>query len=400
MNIEAWDDKIVKQIKEYSKVYIYGAGEWARRLYIWFERNHILVSGIIVSNKSTNPETVFDCIVYSRNELLIESGALVIVAVKGEAADEIYNLLSKSVSNIWIMLKLPTMVEGNNYYAELKLEECRYAIQFSFKQEGHFLDLDNPVTFNEKIQWLKVNGDLQCMAKLADKYLVKQFVEEKLGSSYLVKLLGVWDNANEINFDKLPNKFVLKCNHGCGYNIIVKDKYKINIDEIKQKLNYWMKEDYGHKGAFEIHYSLIKHKIIAEEYIEQMDGGLYDYKVHCFNGIPRFIQLIGDRDIERHDGRQVVLDTGWNIQEWTFGDYPRYEKKIESPECLKELIEVAKILSKDIIYVRVDLYIIDGQIKVGEMTFTPAGGYYKYNSDWTPRVNYMLGKFINLPLKD
>ncbi len=397
MLVKEWTIDVIKQINGYSKVYIYGAGDWARRLYIWCKRNKIKISNIIVSDKAFNPQTVFDCNVCSRSEVLMGQNDLVIVAICGKTGKEIYGHLNQLTNNVWLVLKLPEMVSDRNYYQELELSEYKYAISFSFNQEGHFLDLSNPLTFNEKIQWLKIYGDLEFMAKLADKYLAKQYVAENVGEEYLIKLLGVWDQAGDIDFDGLPDQFVLKCNHGCGYNIIVKDKKQIDIDDIKQRLDRWMQEDYGRKGAFEAHYSFIKHKIIAEEYIEQIDGGLYDYKVHCFNGVPRFIQLIGDRNLETHEGRQVVLDTEWNVQEWSFGDYPRYEKRIEPPVCLKELIDIAKILSQNTIYVRVDLYVIDGQIKVGELTFTPAGGYYQYNSDWTSETNHMLGKLIKLP---
>ena len=139
--------------------------------------------------------------------------------------------------------------------------------EWYFEKTGNMLNLDNPITFNEKIQWLKLYDSTPAKTKLADKYLVKEWVNNKLGEDICIPLLGVWDRADDIDFEKLPDKFVLKCNHGAGYNIVVKNKKHLDIKKTVQKLNSWLKENYAYKYGFEMHYASIPRKIIAEKYI-------------------------------------------------------------------------------------------------------------------------------------
>lgn len=398
MMIKNWNDKNIEKIKKFRKIYLYGAGDWARRLYIWCNRNDIGITAFIVSTKENNPNNVFGIDVRAIDEVRVDRDSLVIIAIKGKIGEQLYKKVATTSTNaVWLAEQLPDAVEGLNYFAELKEDELKYALESSFTQEGHMLDLNNPLTFNEKIQWLKIYGNRKLMSDMADKYKVREIVADRIGEDHLIKLLGVWDSFDEIDFSKLPDQFVLKCNHGCGYNIIVKNKDDINIEDARTKINQWMNEDYGKMGFFEEHYSLIERKIIAEQYIEQLDGGLYDYKVHCFGGKPRFIQLIGERNWEKHTGRQFIYDADWKVQNWTFGDYPRFEHEIPKPECLEKLLNVAEKMSKGLPYVRVDLYVIENKVLFGEMTLTPAGGSYQYNNEWTKEVNIMLGKLIELP---
>lgn len=230
---------------------------------------------------------------------------------------------------------------------------------------------------------------------LTDKYTVKKWVANTIGEKYVVPLLDVWDDYRQIIYDDLPESFVLKLNHGCAMNEVVKNKKDFNIEYCNYNLNWWSKNPYWAESV-EPQYRNIPRKIIAEQYIEELDGSLYDYKIHCFHGEPKFIQCIGDRDITKHTGFQKHYDLKWNSLDWTFADYPDFPYAVLKPKCLDEMIEISKILSCDFTYVRVDLYEIAGQVYFGEMTFTPSSGIYQYRSKWNEEIDYKLGQMIRI----
>ncbi|MBQ3725761.1 MAG: hypothetical protein II902_01690 [Selenomonadaceae bacterium] len=261
---------------------------------------------------------------------------------------------------------------------------------------GRELDLDNPKTFTEKINWLKLYDSTPLKARLADKFAVRDYVADKIGDDKLKPLLGAWDSFDEINFDKLPDRFVLKCNHGSGMNIIVKDKNSLDMQQAREKINAWLTVDYG-AGFFELHYSPIKRKIIAEKYFEQLHGGLIDYKFHCFNGEPKVISVIGGRDPIRHTCFQEYHDFDWkDLGDWNFGDYNPFPNPLSKPARLEDMVHFAKILSKNFSYVRVDFYEIEGQIYFGEMTFMPDAGFIPYKRTWTYERDLEIGNMIKL----
>ena len=230
--------------------------------------------------------------------------------------------------------------------------------------------------------------------RLADKYLVREYVREKIGDKYLTKLLGIWSEFDEIDFDELPSQFVLKANHGCGYNCIVTDKSKMNISEMRRKFQEWMDTNYAFEYGFELQYRDIPRVIIAEEYLKPEKGQLSDYKITCINGEPKYIQVINDRDGLKI--RIAVYDTDWKRQKFTFGQ-PAIRGDVPRPHMLDELLEAAGKLSKGFALVRVDLYDLDDrEIKFGEMTFTPASGGQKWIY---PEYNNKLGDMIVLPQK-
>lgn len=260
-----------------------------------------------------------------------------------------------------------------------------------YEKTGEILNLENPQTFNEKIQWMKMNDSTPLKTRLADKYLVREWVKEKIGEEYLIPNLGVWDNFDEINFDELPDQFVLKCNHGAGYNIIVKDKSKLDLEDARNKINKWLQEDFAFKNGFEMHYSAIPRKIIAEKYIENFDNDLYDYKVWCFNGKAHYIQFLTERYT---DGLKTTFyDTKWNKLDFV-NFLPRDTKINPKPEKLDLLIQLCEKLAQGFNYVRVDFYITnEGDIYFGEMTFTPASGVH----NWDPKsMDQKIGQMLEL----
>ncbi len=224
--------------------------------------------------------------------------------------------------------------------------------------------------FGEKIQWIKMHGNLEKYRDLVDKYKVREYVEQSVGSKYLTEIIEVYDSTDEIDFDKLPNKFVLKLNTGSGYNIICNDKSKLNKNKTIKKLNKWLKEDYS-KIKKEPQYRNIEKKIICEKYMEDKNGKLFDYKFFCFNGKVEFIEVDFDR-FENH--AMNFYDIDWNLMDLKKGKYPNYSGKFEKPKNLEEMIEVAEKISKKLPFARIDLYNVNEKIYFGEITLTPAGG--------------------------
>lgn len=282
----------------------------------------------------------------------------------------------------------------DKYYSSLSQKEFEKEIEeIYFSVMNQNMDFNNVSLFTEKVQWLKIHGPITEMAKLSDKYIVKEWVAKAIGEEYVPKLLGVWDRFEEINFDELPESFCLKMNHGSGMNVVVKDKKNINVTEIKKKFDAWCEMPFE-AVALEKHYKYIPRKIIAEEYMEELSGNLYDYKIHCFNGEPLFVQCIGKRNLKKHTGYQNNFDMNWNRLDWTFEDYPQFTYDVPKPDNLQEMIDIAKKLSEGFWYVRVDLYDLEGRVLFGEMTFTPSSGLYPYRGTWNYEMDRKLGALI------
>lgn len=295
--------------------------------------------------------------------------------------------LRKKLSKIYIPAKYFLFkISPKRFYPELIKISARIEL-------GEKMDIENPHTYNEKLQWLKIHDSSAIKSKLTDKYEVREWVKKKIGEDYLIPFLGIWDRFEEINFDLLPNAFVLKGTHGCGCNLIVRDKNKFDYSDAKEKFHRWLKTNYAYfKG--EIHYETIKPRILAEAYVENKNASLRDYKVFCFNGEPTYIMLFDDR---YSDKKTAIYDFNWVRQEFVSNQYQLIDSDIEAPNNLNELYNVSKTLCKGFSFVRVDLYILnDGQIKFGEMTFTPAGGMNRWKPD---KYNLILGEMIHLEEK-
>ncbi len=261
------------------------------------------------------------------------------------------------------------------------------------KRTGKNLDLENPKTFNEKIQWLKLYDNSKLKTQLADKYLVREWIKNQIGEEYLIPILGVWDNFDEIDFDKLPQSFVLKANHGSHWNVIVKDKTKFNKNKAKNKFDKWMQRNYAFKAGLELQYQDIKPKIIAEKYMQDSNGELNDYKIICFNGEPKYVWV----DCGRYTKERTknIYDLNWNLQPFTM-THPASKESIPKPENLDTMIALAKKLCHNFAFVRVDFYNIDGKIYFGEMTFTSMSGVDKFSPE---KYDLEMGKMLELPNK-
>lgn len=260
------------------------------------------------------------------------------------------------------------------------------------KKMGKRLNLKEPQDFNEKIQYLIVNKYGKKEAKLADKNLVKKYVKQlNINNLLIPKTYNIYINANEINIDELPEKFVLKCNNGSGDVFICnsKDEFCEHFEDIKKILNKNVSSDFS-KVCLEYHYSYIEPCIIAEEYLnDKLHKNPLDYKFYCFNGKVKSILVCSNREKKL---KLDDFDLEWNNLDYTYDKYKSNEK-IEKPKKLQEMINIAEQLSKDMPFVRVDLYEINEKIYFGEYTFSPAGGLiYYYKEDALNK----LGKLIDL----
>jgi hypothetical protein len=277
---------------------------------------------------------------------------------------------------------------------EMSLQEKIDYIGYQFFGVTNYnLDIFSPKTFCEKMQWLKVFYENPLLTVCADKYRVREYVEEKISADLLVPLIGVYDSPEEIDFDILPNQFVMKVNWGSGLNIICKDKTKINVRKTKNALSNWLRKESNHYYySFEFAYKNIVPKIMCEQYIEQIDGELLDYKFFCFNGIAKYVQV----DFDRHTNHiQSFYDREWKKLNFTI-EYPQKFEPIPKPEYFDEMLKISEKLSQGFVFVRVDLYHVDAKIYFGELTFYPGTGMYMFNpSEWDEK----LGEPIILPQK-
>lgn len=259
---------------------------------------------------------------------------------------------------------------------------------------GRTLHLDDPVRFTEKIQWMKLYDQDPMKTVLADKYLVRDWIKENIGEEFLIPLYGVWDTFDEIDFEKLPESFVLKCNHGSKMNLFVKDKNSIDRNELKKQIDMWMSIDFAHiNEAFELQYNGIQRKILAEKYMKDKDkADLDDYKFYCFDGKPIYCQVIGDRSSQETID---FFDMDWKRQDF-IGLNPiaiHATHDINKPVNFQLMKEIAEKLSTNYKFVRVDFYEINGKLYFGEMTFTPQSGAGSFKPDF---MDYQMGSLIHL----
>ena len=252
---------------------------------------------------------------------------------------------------------------------------------------GYNLDLEEPKTFNEKLQWLKLYDRKPEYIKMVDKYEVKKYVSEKIGEEYIIPTLGVWDKFEEINFDNLPNQFVLKCTHDSGGIIICKDKRELNMRKARKKLTKALKKNYYLWGR-EWPYKNIKPRIIAEKYMEDNNtNDLKDYKFMCFNGKVKCSFVCSNR--------QSGLNVDFYDLHWRKLPFERHYKKsndnIPRPKNYDLMIKLSERLAENIPFVRIDWYEINNNLYFGEITFYPGSGIEEFNpEEWDKKIGDML----------
>lgn len=257
---------------------------------------------------------------------------------------------------------------------------------------GKKLNLKNPKTYNEKLQWLKLYDRKDIYTEMVDKCKVKKFVADKIGEEYIIPTIAEWDSFDQIDFDALPNQFVLKCNHDSGGLAICTDKATFDIDASRKKLNKSLKTNYYWKGR-EWVYKNIKPKLLAEKYMVDESGyELKDYKFFCFDGEVKALFIATDRTSETEETKFDFYDAEFNHLPFTNG-HPNSNKEIKKPESFEKMKELAEILSKDIPHARIDFYDINGQIYFGEITLFHWSGFMPFvPEEW----DYTFGEWIKI----
>lgn len=273
---------------------------------------------------------------------------------------------------------------------------------------GQRLHLKHPQTFSEKLQWLKLYDRCPEYTIMVDKVKVKKYVAEKIGEEYIIPTLGVWENPDDIDFDTLPNQFVLKCNHNSGIGMcICTDKTQLDISKVKEELRKGLRENYYLRGR-EWPYKDVQRRILAELFMaaENDEGSLKensekkvdlrDYKFFCFNGVPKLCQVISDRTT---DEKIDFYDMSWNKVEGLIGlseNVRNSDEVIPCPYSYDKMKEMAHILSKDLPFSRIDFYEINRNPYFGEITFYPACGFGKFRpNEW----NTIIGTWLHLPIE-
>lgn len=274
------------------------------------------------------------------------------------------------------------------YYENLNPKRYKKELkEWYFNNKHEVLNYKKPANFNQKIQWLKMYDCTEIKTKLSDKYENRAWIKENVGEEYLVPLLGVWDNFDDINFDELPNQFVIKCNHGSGFNYIVKDKSLIDYDELRKMVNSWKNTNFAFFAGLELQYKNIKPRIICEEFL---GDNLIDIQAWCTNGEVLFISYIYS---PHGENKKVTFDENWNKLDF-YTSLPIYDGEVKKPSQLKEIVNIAKKVSRNFKFVRVDFYITsENNILISEFTFTPATG----TVNWVPEsANKIIGDKIIL----
>lgn len=269
-------------------------------------------------------------------------------------------------------------------------------LKMAFKDRmGYPLDLKDPKTFNEKLQWLKIYNRRPEYTMMVDKYEVKKYVAERIGEEYIIPTLGVWDKFDDIDFDALPNQFVLKCTHDSGGLVIVRDKSKLDKKAARERIEKSLKRNY-YWSSREWPYKNVKPRIIAEQYMEdESRNGLRDYKFFTFNGESKFLYL--SEGLEDHTTAKISF-VGLDGKEMPFhrADYRPFDKLPAMPANFAEMTELSNRLAKEVgsPFVRCDFYSVDGRIYFSEITFTPCGGALPFEpAEWDRK----LGDWITLP---
>lgn len=283
------------------------------------------------------------------------------------------------------------------------LKEAKYALRFlpdnvyiQLYYWGAFrklCNLKNPQTYNEKLNWLKLNDRNPLYTKLVDKYEVKQWVAERIGEEYIIPTLGVWNSFDEIDFDLMPNQFVLKCTHDSEGLAIVKDKSKFDRTTVKTNIENALKCEFFYIGR-EWPYKNVKPRIIAEQYLEDhTDGELRDYKFFCFDGEPKAMFIASDRS--KGATKFDYYDLAFNHLDIR-QHYPN-AGNVRKPINFDKMIELSKVLSKGFPHVRVDFYEVDGRVYFGELTFYHFSGFQPFIPDKWDKI---FGDWLSLPLNN
>ncbi|HHV10477.1 MAG TPA: glycosyltransferase [Clostridiales bacterium] len=388
--------ELIEKITGYKNVIIYGVGMVGKRILseLTYVAKPVNVICFAVSDKKGNPEEFKGVPIYGINDLTHHAeDAAIVVATTEQYHNEIISTLEKlNFKNIILVSEFGQNEEY--HYAALSMEDYPKELsQWYYKSTGLILNLENPKSFNEKIQWLKLNDDNALKRELLDKYESRKWVADRIGDKYLVPLLGVWDKFNDIDFEKLPDSFVLKTTHGREFNIFVADKNDIEeFDKysVKRRIEEWLSKDYVFYFGFQTEYRGIKPRIIAEPMIGNKVKE-DNYKFLCFNGEPKYIIVDTKKDAYA-DCRRDIFDLDWRHQPYEI-KYPKADSIPDQPVHLEEMTEIAKKLCEGFKFIRIDLFDTKEKVLFNEVKFSIGSGveYFKQMS-----FANQLGSLINI----
>lgn len=365
-------NSVLKKIDDGKSVVIVGAGSRGKQLFNLLKNEHPESTIAFFDNNLELQGTAFEHVKIMRPHKITDCACVYIVANDNQECRESLCIQLQDLG-----IESEDIIEYYKYrdYEYLSnLDEKCYKEEISdmyYECFGRNMNWQTPKTYNEKINWEKVNVRDERRTKLADKYLVREWVREKIGEEHLTKLYGVWDDAHDIDFDSLPNSFVLKVNNGSTRNIVIKNKSDMNRAEVCRQLNDWKEHNFAYSGL-ELHYRDIVPKIICEEYLEGLADDIYDYNIYCFHGEPAYIWCI--KGSHKQDCMASFYDKNWEMQPFSYG-YPKDPVPAPRPEKLDKMLELSRILCKEFEHVRVDWYNLpDGRVLFGEMTFSTWSG--------------------------
>lgn len=274
-------------------------------------------------------------------------------------------------------------------------DELYIKIQFRLAM-GAWPDLKDPKTFNEKLQWLKLHDRNSLYTTLVDKYAVRRYIAEKIGEEYLIPLVGgPWDRAEEIDFDALPEQFVLKCNHDSGGVVVCRDKSSLDIEKTKKFLNRRLRKNFYYANR-EWPYKNVRPCIIAEKYMEESHGELRDYKFYCFGGETKFILITTDRISNDKPTCYNYFDIDYNFLPF-YNSGPHSQELPDKPKNYDEMLRIAASISKEMPHLRVDFYEVDCKIFIGELTLYDGSGMEAFDP---PEWDEKIGAWLELPSKE
>lgn len=260
---------------------------------------------------------------------------------------------------------------------------------------GYKLDLEHPKTFQEKLQWLKLYDRKPIYHKMVDKYEAKEYIAEKVGSEYVIPTLGIFSSVDEIDYDKLPNEFVIKTTHDSGTFVICRNKSDLDWQNVKKFISKRQKRTNYYHPYKEWPYDGVKPRIIVEKFLTDGRQELNDYKFYCFNGKPMIYYITTNKGIGLPTRQDFYDINGSHLEIQDIG-YPNNEISIPPvPKCLEEMVRLSEILAQDTYHLRVDFYEINGHVYVGELTFFEGSGYCKFTPE---KYNRILGDWIKLPI--
>lgn len=302
------------------------------------------------------------------------------------------NRIKKAISHSRLILCSIFKIAPTDWMPDRVYINVDYYLRMGIK-----LNLNNPQSFNEKIQWLKLYDRRQEYTMMVDKYNVRSYIADKIGEEYLIPLLGVWDDPDDIDFDALPDQFVLKCTHDSGGLVVCRDKSKLEIEDAKKKIKRSLKQNYYY-NCREWPYKNIIPRIIAEKFMSDSIqlSGLIDYKFFCCNGQPKMLYV--SQGLENHSTASIsFLKLDWTFYPFRRSDYKPFKTLPPKPQNYERMLELATDLAAGFPFLRVDLYEINGEIYFSELTFSPCGGMIPFDP---PKWDNQLGEWIKLPIRE